>query len=487
MKEKVKMLVLTLLTALILAQTAAATSSLTIGAVTYDSTMVKDESFTLSTSIQASSVSSTITVTVELQDNTGSAVSITSPTKTLTFTQSETQTVQWNLKAITPGTYSNPFTITATASDGGNANPKTTTTTLTIKERPVLKIITSQSKTSVNNDNTVQLNYTIQNTAATGAASATDITATLAIPSGWSLTTGDNPQSKSSIAAGGAQSSGYWILTANSPSTTNTITLTVGSSLPGGTITETYTITGPSSNNDGSSGGGGGGGAGGSTSGEAPENIAVKEKYYEHVYKDIETTYTFKAEGNPVSEVKITGNVNAGETIAMVEVLKNQSSLIQTPPSGKVYTHLNIWVGTSGFATPKNIKTATITFNVENNWIDQHNAKPDDIILQRYSDDVDKWEVLATSITDHDNTKTSYQATTNHFSPFAITIKPDTTSTTQPTTTTKTETLTGNDETTPTTTGETEEPTQPKTPCFTALLSTIAITATIVIKKRRKV
>jgi PGF-pre-PGF domain-containing protein len=464
MKQITKILI-TLLTALLLTQTATATSSLTIGTVTYDSTVVKDESLTLSTSIEASSVSSTITVTVTLQDNTGSAVSITSATKTLTFTQSETQNIQWSIRADTPGTYSSPFTITASASDGGNANPKTTTTSLTIQERPVLDVTTSQNKTSVNNGDTVRLNYTIQNTAASGAASATDITATLALPSGWSISTGANPQSISSLAAGGAQSSGYWILTATSPSSTNTITLTINSSLPGGTTTKTYTITGPStsssSTDSGSSGGGGGGGGG--TSGEVFENIVVKERYYEHVYKDKETVYAFKAEGNPVSAVKITGNVNAGEILAMVEVLKDKSTFVEVLPEGDVYKHLNIWVGTTGFATSKNIKTAIIEFSVEKSWLEEHNAKPEDVVLQRYADDT--WETLETTKTNQDDTKIYYQATTDHFSPFAITLKPKTTTQT----TTKQTTKTTTEDKTPTT-ETTEGPAEQKeSPGFTML------------------
>lgn len=240
---------------------ASATSSLSIGSISYSSPVVKAESFTVSSSITASNVAGTITVTVTLIDNTGGAVTITEAEKTLTFNTNATQNVQWSVTAGTAGTYSNPFTITATASDSGTATPKTSDTPLTIQERPVLEVTFSGDKTSVSAGDSVRLDFTIMNSAAAGAADATNVIATLTLPNGWTRVTGPSPYTLGTIASGGGSKSGYWIVSADSPSSSNTITITVTSTLPGGTITKTVAITGPTpSTPPGLLGGGGGGG-----------------------------------------------------------------------------------------------------------------------------------------------------------------------------------------------------------------------------------
>jgi len=53
---------------------------------------------------------------------------------------------------------------------------------------------------------------------------------------------------------------------------------------------------------------------------------------------------------------------------------------------GNVYRNVNIWIGTSGFATPRNINDAIIRFRVENSWISSHN----DIKLLRW--DGSNWD-----------------------------------------------------------------------------------------------
>ncbi|MGB2729071.1 MAG: hypothetical protein WBD09_11525 [Halobacteriota archaeon] len=237
---------------------ASAKSSLLIGSISHDSSVVKQESFTVSSSVTASNVAGTITVTVTLIDNTGGAVTITDAVKTLTFNTNATQNVQWTVTAGTAGTYSNPFKITATASDEGIATPKTSDTPLTIQERPVLEVTFTRDKTSVSAGDSVRLDFTIMNSAAAGAADATNVIATLTLPGGWGVT--DPSHSLGTIAAGGGSESGYWIVSADSPASSNTLTLKVTSTLPGGTITKTVSITGPTPppSNGGVSPGGGG-------------------------------------------------------------------------------------------------------------------------------------------------------------------------------------------------------------------------------------
>ncbi len=174
---------------------------------------------------------------------------------------------------------------------------------------------------------------------------------------------------------------------------------------------------GGTTGSSGGSSGGGGGGGGGGTSGENYSNIEVKEKYDLFIFKDKLTSYTFNR-SNPILLVNITGNINAGETTATVEVLRNTSSRVNYSAPGKVYKNVNIWVGTSGFAVPKNIKEAVITFRVENSWLDSNNLEGSDINMVRW--DGSYWSQLETSQTMKDSMYTYYEAKTYAFSPFAI-------------------------------------------------------------------
>ncbi|MDO9099023.1 MAG: PGF-pre-PGF domain-containing protein, partial [Candidatus Methanoperedens sp.] len=162
-----------------------------------------------------------------------------------------------------------------------------------------------------------------------------------------------------------------------------------------------------------SSGGGGGGGGGGGVSGENASNIEVKEKYDLHIFKDKVTSYKFTNKSNPVLFVNITGNISAGEVNVAVEVLKNTSTLVKTPPPGAVYKNINIWVGSSGFATPRNIKNAEIGFMVEKEW-----ASGNEVSLYRYDSE---WVKLPTQKIKEDEEFEYYVSSTNKFSPFAIT------------------------------------------------------------------
>ena len=169
----------------------------------------------------------------------------------------------------------------------------------------------------------------------------------------------------------------------------------------------------------GAGNGGGGGGGGGGASGENFTNIELKEKYDENIYKDKVTSYKFKNAINPVTFVNITGNVNAGSINTAVEVLKGTSTLVKEAASGTGYKNVNIWVGTSGFATSMNIKEAIVVFRVENSWFDSNAMARGDTKLVRW--DGAKWITLETSERTRDSTYTYFEGKTISFSPFAIT------------------------------------------------------------------
>ncbi|MFU8767122.1 MAG: S8 family serine peptidase [Candidatus Methanoperedens sp.] len=164
--------------------------------------------------------------------------------------------------------------------------------------------------------------------------------------------------------------------------------------------------------------GGGGGGGGGGASGEPFSNIEVKEKYDLHIFRDKVTSYMFTSTANPVMFVNITGNVNAGEITTSVEALRNTSSLVNKPAPGTVYKNVNIWVGTSGFANPRNIKEAVIKFRVENTWLTTHGFSPGDVVMYRW--DGSEWNKLETHTSGVIGSGMVFEARTFEFSPFAI-------------------------------------------------------------------
>lgn len=168
----------------------------------------------------------------------------------------------------------------------------------------------------------------------------------------------------------------------------------------------------------GDSGVNGGSGGGASISAEAFENVLKKETREEVLSINVLRSFSFTTPELPVSEIAITSNINAGLINVQVELLKGRSTLVKDDAPGDVYKYVNIWVGTSGFAVPKNIKEAVIKFKLENSWLTSKGLKESDISMLRW--DGTQWTSLATEKKNSDEKFTYYEAKTNAFSPFAI-------------------------------------------------------------------
>lgn len=194
----------------------------------------------------------------------------------------------------------------------------------------------------------------------------------------------------------------------------------------GGIVNKTITITvkqdtGTGNGGTGGSSGGGssGGSSGGGTSGEDFYNIDFKERKELSIYNDKVTSYVFTDKKNPIRYINITGNMNAGDVTGTVEVLKNKSSLLkQTQPPGFIYKNINIWIGSSNFATPRNIKSATITFRVDNSWLDENNMRK---YINMVRNSGGKWITLDTTEKMRDDNYTYFEVDTDGFTHFAIT------------------------------------------------------------------
>jgi PGF-pre-PGF domain-containing protein len=169
------------------------------------------------------------------------------------------------------------------------------------------------------------------------------------------------------------------------------------------------------------------GGSGGSGSaGLSPENqsdVEAKELSQTFIGNGNSANFDFPQNATPVMKISFDSKKTAGKTTAIVEMLINQSSLVSEPPSDEVYKFINIWVGSSGFATPKNIENAVVYFKVEKSLIQDKNLDKSSITLNRYND-TKIWNVLPTNLSGEDDKYIYYTAQTPAFSsPFAITGK----------------------------------------------------------------
>ena len=172
---------------------------------------------------------------------------------------------------------------------------------------------------------------------------------------------------------------------------------------------------GGSGGSGGSSGGRGGGGAG---SPEPGRNVEVKEISNERVFKGTRTCFRFKGETNDIVTVEFDPKKSFGKTTAIVEMLKNTSSIVKEPAPGTVYRNVNVWVGNSGFSSPDNLENARINFRVSRAWITEQGVNKNTVTLYRYSQG--SWNPLPTTPSREDEVYFYFIAETPGISPFAI-------------------------------------------------------------------
>ena len=172
---------------------------------------------------------------------------------------------------------------------------------------------------------------------------------------------------------------------------------------------------GPGRTGDGSGGGSGGGGV---VSAEPFDNIEFYETREVDLIAGIPVTFRFTTPQLAVYELVITANISAGMTSAKIEHLKGTSKLVMSPPTGTIYRNMNIWLGTSGFAVPRNIREAIIKFRVNNAWLSDENIDASKVSMMKW--DGSQWISLETKQVRTDDNFAYYEAQTNSFSHFAI-------------------------------------------------------------------
>lgn len=167
------------------------------------------------------------------------------------------------------------------------------------------------------------------------------------------------------------------------------------------------------------SNGGGGGGGGGGASGEPYENIEFKDAARVYVSKDAQISFTFNKSENDILYIRYKALTSAGYISALVETLKDTSTFTGEAPQGIISRNINIWIGTSGYATEADIENSVIGFKVEKKWIQDNDIEISSIKLNRYHGD--EWTALPTERTDEDTLYVYFESQTPGFSPFAIT------------------------------------------------------------------
>lgn len=148
-------------------------------------------------------------------------------------------------------------------------------------------------------------------------------------------------------------------------------------------------------------------------------NTKIKEICQNYVSNGRRTKFDFENGDTPVNYVEFDPKKSAGSVTAIVEELKQRSSLASIDPEGEVYKHLNIQVGDDGFANSNNIENAVVGFKVNKGWINENNINKDTIALQHFNGN--KWDSLDTEKVGEDGKNIYFEAATPGFSPFAIT------------------------------------------------------------------
>ena len=208
------------------------------------------------------------------------------------------------------------------------------------------------------------------------------------------------------------------IITVKDPSSSSSDSDNSGSGDGGGDSIGSASVE-DSSSSGSSSGGSGGGSVGGSP--EPQSNVEAKEISQNFIGNGNSVDFAFPQNVTSVVNISFDSKTTVGKTTTIVEMLKNQSTLVAEPPADEIYKFINIWVGSGGVVTPDKIENAVVNFKVEKSWIQDKNIDKYSITLNRYSDN--KWNALPTTLLGEDDKYLYFTAQTPGFSPFAITGK----------------------------------------------------------------
>ena len=406
-------------------------ASLTVTFGTYDTSVVKGSQITVPVTVQLSGGSGSDNVNLKLVPVTG--LSCSSNQKTLTFSSDGSQQTTFQVSADSSGTYSNPFTATATLST--TTASETATDTIKVSEPVSWEVSFDADKTS-----DISQNDEIVLTATVSVSSGTleGVTADLSYPSELSLISGADPYTMGDISGTGVVT---WTVKAGSFSSAVTPSVNIVSTNPSDSKSKTVSLsptttsssTTSSSTTTTNSGSSGSGGVGGSSlnSTNTVKTVTIEENTLQ---KDKFVDIKIEDSSMPVEIIKIMSNKTNSSIKLEVSSLNTIPSTIKKI-SKKVYKYIKV---IKYLLPDKNLKQAKIRFKVSKKWMSDNSATRDDIVLFRYHNN--QWNKLNTVYVNDDANYYYFEATTPGFSYFAIGVDKETTSTSSTTTTITTST-----------------------------------------------
>ncbi|WP_406657115.1 PGF-pre-PGF domain-containing protein [Methanolobus sp. ZRKC2] len=150
------------------------------------------------------------------------------------------------------------------------------------------------------------------------------------------------------------------------------------------------------------------------------ENVIFKDVLTQEVVADSNVFYDFENEENPIKYIRFGALDDSGMTESKVEVLRNRSGLVKSDPPGKVYRHLNIWIGAEILPAPSRMTDIVIGFRVSIPWLDENEFDASSVVLFRYADGI--WHELPTEIVNEEDIYLVFESQTPGFSSFAICV-----------------------------------------------------------------
>jgi len=128
---------------------------------------------------------------------------------------------------------------------------------------------------------------------------------------------------------------------------------------------------------------------------------------------DESQTIQFDSENSYLSEIKITAGTDLENVTISIHNYDTKPGGI-TEPTNTVYMYIEI----STNVADEDLKSLTLSFKVENEWLENHNIDQKNIVLLRYHNN--NWQTLTTTVTSKDETHTYFDAITPGLSTFAI-------------------------------------------------------------------
>lgn len=132
-------------------------------------------------------------------------------------------------------------------------------------------------------------------------------------------------------------------------------------------------------------------------------------------------TFNFTNDVTVVNSISFESDKTMGKTTAIVENLKEKSSLVSDLPEGEIYKSFNIWVGNAGYGESDSILNATVTFKVEKSWSQRNGIDQSSVILYKHDKENKEWEKLPVTLSGEDDEYLYLIAEVPGYSSFVIT------------------------------------------------------------------